>query len=169
MLTWAGDNLVDKKKILEVLLQQLEDTRRDLMSSALEAKDAATNEESKAENKYDTRGLEASYLAGAQAKRGSELTQVILQLSKLELRTFTSSDSVQISAAVTMEVDGEGVKHFFILPFAGGNKVSVDGPEILIITPQSPLGRNMLGKKIGDVFELRTQAKITEYEVIEIF
>ena len=47
--------------------------------------EAATNEESKAENKYDTRGLEASYMAQAQSLRVSELKKDHYNLLRMAL------------------------------------------------------------------------------------
>lgn len=159
---------MDKRVILKTLVEQLEQTRSSLIHSAKEAKDAATNEESKAENKYDTRGLEASYLAGAAAKRAADLVEVIQQLSKLEPREFKEGESAQVTALVSVEINGEEIKHFFILPFAGGSQVQVSGEEVFVITPNSPIAKLMLGKKSQDYFEFRTQSKISEYEITSI-
>ena len=46
---------MNKADVLERFVQQLESRLAILVSSAMDAKDAATNEESKPENKYDTR------------------------------------------------------------------------------------------------------------------
>ena len=39
---------------------------------------------------------------------------------------------------------------YFIGPRAGGTEVMHDRKEILVITPQSPLGEQLMGKKPGD-------------------
>ena len=39
---------------------------------------------------------------------------------------------------------------YFLGPRAGGTEVIHDRKEILVITPQSPLGEQLLGKKAGD-------------------
>ena len=51
------------------LIKQINDELEVIKKSAEIAHDDATHEESRAENKYDTRGLESSYLAGAQMER----------------------------------------------------------------------------------------------------
>ena len=66
---------MDKRKIIEAIRRQLEKDLNVLKEAALIAYEAATNEESKPENEYDTRALEASYIAGAQAKRAGELEE----------------------------------------------------------------------------------------------
>ena len=54
------------KKITDKLIGELEVYFR----AAEYARDEATHEQNKAENKYDTRGLEASYLARGQSNVG---------------------------------------------------------------------------------------------------
>ena len=48
----------------------------------------ATHEQSKAENKYDTRGLETSYLAHRQARQMMEMEAAITALKNMDIRTF---------------------------------------------------------------------------------
>ena len=43
---------------------------------------------------------------------------------------------------------------YFIGPKAGGTEVKHEGREILVITPQSPLGERLRGKKSGDRLQL---------------
>ena len=50
-----------------------------------------------------------------------------------------------------MELEHGGENSFyFIGPRAGGTEVVHDKKEILVITPQSPLGEQLMGKKTGD-------------------
>ena len=62
-----------------------------LTQAALSTHAEATDEENKAEDKYDTRGLEASYLAIGQSKAAEEATQPVVQFSALTERAFPSS------------------------------------------------------------------------------
>ena len=61
--------VLDKAKLVETILKSLEKDLEVLREAEKSTREAATHEESKPENEYDTRGLEASYLAGAQSKR----------------------------------------------------------------------------------------------------
>jgi transcription elongation GreA/GreB family factor len=45
---------------------------------------------------------------------------------------------------------------YFLVPQGGGLVTSVDGRPVQVITPQSPLGERMLGKKVGDSFTVET-------------
>jgi hypothetical protein len=121
------------RKILEAELDVL-------LKSAAAARDAATHAEAKPENKYDTRGLEASYLAGAQAERAAELQRDLQVLASLPLRTFGSDDKVAATALVAVERNGQPV-HYFVMPVGGGARLTSPLGPVTVITPQSPLGR----------------------------
>lgn len=156
-----------KKRLRDALLVQLEETLKSLIISAEAAKDAATNTESKAESKWDTFGLESSYLAGAQAKRAETMRQTILLLQKFDFPEDEKLSHVQVRAIVRVDVDGEE-KSFFILPFAGGNRLELGGQEYVVLTLDSPLGREMNERSVGDGFEFRQQGKLQEYEIVAI-
>ena len=59
---------MDKKRLLEEIIARLRADAAKMKAAALATHEEATHEDNKAESKYDTRGLEASYLAEAQAR-----------------------------------------------------------------------------------------------------
>ncbi len=150
----------DKKEIFALIQEKLKENLEVLVQSAFEAKEASTNEESKAENKYDTRGLEAGYLASGQSKRAGKLQEQIYQLSKLELGKI---ESISVGSLVTVLVNDQNKAHFFILP-AGGVELIYKEKKIQTITLESPLGQNLYGQNVGWDFELKGR----EYEVLEV-
>ena len=133
------------KRITEKLVAELEVYFRAAQASRTEA----THESSKAENKYDTRGLEASYLARGQSKQAAELEAAIAEFEKLGARKFAAGDGIAVGALVELEHGGES-SIYFVGPRAGGTEVLHDRKEILVITPPSPLGEQLMGKKAGD-------------------
>ena len=118
----------------------------------------ATHEQNKAENKYDTRGLEASYLARGQSRQAAETEKDIQQFEKLAVRDFGPSDPIDVGAVVELE-NKEGRNVYFIGPRAGGTEVEYEGTEITVITPQSPLGQQLMGKKAGGKVQLRADVR----------
>ncbi|MGO9528944.1 MAG: GreA/GreB family elongation factor [Verrucomicrobiia bacterium] len=42
------------------------------------------------------------------------------------------------------------------------------GSEILVITTESPLGQQLIGKKAGDRFKLQTRGPSQEFRVISV-
>jgi transcription elongation GreA/GreB family factor len=133
------------KKITGKLAGELEVYFRAAQFSRAEA----THESNKAENKYDTRGLEASYLARGQSKQAAELEAAIAEFEKLGVRKFAPGEAIGVGALVELEHAGEKTI-YFLGPRAGGTEIIHDQKEILVITPQSPLGEQLVGKKAGD-------------------
>lgn len=156
-----------KQSILSKLLESIENEMQVMISAALVAREAATHEESKAEDKYDTRGLEASYLAGAQAKRAAELQRILHSLENLELKKFSPKSPIDLTALIELEINAKK-STFFLVPKGGGIQLQVEEKNIQIITPDSRLGKELLGKVRGDAFELEVANKTNEYEIKSI-
>lgn len=146
-----------KRDLVALLLGKLEEELANMRRAARDAREAATHEEAKPENDKDTRALEASYLAGAQAARVREIEGAIKAIGSMELLDL-SGKPVQASAVVTLEDDDEAQSIFFFAPFAGGTMLtgisSIEG-DVQVVTPQSPLGKALLGREKGEVVEVR--------------
>src|SRR3954451_18662213 len=94
----------------------------------------ATHESSRAESKYDTRGLEAAYLAGGQARQAREIMDAMKLYSSLPTRDFAPDDLIDLTAVVKLEIDG-APNFYFIGPKSGGVEVNFNREEITVITP----------------------------------
>ncbi|MCB0392603.1 MAG: GreA/GreB family elongation factor, partial [Bdellovibrionales bacterium] len=57
---------------------------------------------------------------------------------------------------------------FFMLPVASGEKIKINEREIFVVTPSSPIGQRLKGKKVGDYFDLPVGKITHEYEIISI-
>jgi transcription elongation GreA/GreB family factor len=137
------------QKIIETLQSELETYVRAAKFSHAEA----TAEENRAENKYDTRGLEASYLAAGQANKIVELEESIAAFDALRGRKFNEAEGIDVGALIKISLDSERA-HFFIGPSAGGTEIEIGETEVLVITPQSPLGSQLKGRRENERFNL---------------
>lgn len=130
-------------------------------------REAATHEESKPENQYDTRALEASYLAGAQSKRIIEMEDLLTVYKHMQVKSFGPNDPIANSALVEVEFKGR-TSYLFVMPKGGGVNVTFEGLKIQVITPSSPLGSSLLGLKVGDVALVENGTQVLEYEILSI-
>jgi hypothetical protein len=135
-----------------------------LAQAALASHADATDGENKAENKYDTRGLEASYLAHGQSKAAEEAADALTQFQAMPLRDFGPGEAIALGALVRLD-DGSG---YFIGPRAGGTEVEFEGGTLLVITPSSPLGRQLLGSRQGDTVQLALGSRRTTVKVASV-
>jgi hypothetical protein len=83
---------MNKAIIIQHIVDKLTADLSLYFKAASAARDEATHEQSKAENKYDTRGLEASYLARGQARQVAELEASIQQVRMMTQRAFSAND-----------------------------------------------------------------------------
>lgn len=141
-----------KAALLDQIRAELRTRLARLAKAALEAHAAATDPGSKAEGKYDTRSLEASYLAAGQARQVEELAEAVRVLDSLMLPEFGIDDPIDAGALVEVELAGE-TAHFLLVPTAGGVGVTHDGREITLLTPASSLYQKLLGLRIGDMLD----------------
>ncbi len=144
---------MDKALLRQALLDRLNIELDTLTRAALMAREEATSEESKAESKYDTRSQEAAYLAEGQARIAADLQETIALYQALPLPAFATGDAIDVGAVVSLETRGK-TSHYFLGPKNGGLEIEFEGKTILVVTPQSPLGRQLPGRRVGDSVQL---------------
>jgi len=170
---------MNKRLALKQILVALQRDLDGLQTAVKLAHESATHSESVAENKYDTRGLEASYLAHGQAKRAAEIEACLRAFEAITPASLSLvSSMVAISSLVKLEDQDGVVRWVWLGSDAGGVKFEFEGNEITIITPQSPLGAALMGRAVGDAFDLNPKGtssgrlqsnRAMKYEIIELY
>ncbi len=116
----------------------------------------------KSDGKYDTRAVEASYLAGANEKRVRELEAEVSILKEFKLK---DSSKVELGAIVKTEKPN---KNYFILNVGAGKTIEFENESYQILSTLSPLGSQILGFEIG-ISEVMIREKEVEISIIEIY
>lgn len=159
---------MNKARLQQLILAKLQADWQVAQSALQTAHEAATHEENIAENKYDTLGLEAGYLAAGQARRLREIEQALAVYRDLVLRPFDPALGIQLTALVTLALEDGSQRRLFLGPDAAGLKVQEGGLEILLISPRSPLGQSLLGRDVGDLVETLVGQQRQTFEVLEV-
>ena len=160
--------MIDKEKIRQAILTHLGADYDNAVQAANSAHEAATNEESKAENKYDTRGVEASYLAQGQSRRVAELEVEIAAYEGLQLPLFEENSKIRLTAFVTLLNSDDTNRCVFVGPGGGGLVLTLSAGECTVVTPMAPLGRALIGKLVGDEIVIKAGEHTTNYEILSI-
>ncbi len=144
---------MDKSALIESVISQLQSELALQTEAALGSKDEATNEESRAEDKYDMRSQSAAYLAAGQARIASEIAEAIAAWRTLVPRVLGPGDEIASGALVTLE-SKSGRTHYLMGPQSGGLEAR-DGRNVAtVVTAFSPLGRQLLGRRAGDTVKI---------------
>ena len=158
---------MDKVLLRTAIIARLTTELDTLTRAALMARDEATSEQSKAENKYDTRGQEAAYLAEGQARLALELQETIAVYQSLPLTDFSATDAVAVGAVITLAARGKS-SAYFLGPRSGGLELDVAGRSLIVVTPQSPLGRQLPGRRVGDTVQLPGRGGPVPHQIASI-
>jgi transcription elongation GreA/GreB family factor len=157
-----------KTQLLELITATLTRNLDIAQRAAQTAYETATHEENVAENKYDTLGLEASYLATGQARRTEEIRQALLKYQGLVVRDYDAAVGIQVGALIDLENDRGDRQRVFLGPDAAGLTLTLDGAVVTVITPHAPLGMALLGKFQGDEVSLRIGNSLQHSEILGI-
>jgi len=159
--------MLDKHTILALIIHQLEADISIAQQAVKTACDTATHKDCLGSSKYETMGTEASYLAHGQGLRLLEIKHALAYFKQLKLPEPTSS--IALCSLLTLNDEQGQQQHLWIAGDAGGLEIRHHKKIITVITPQSPLGRALLGKEQGDEITLRIAGKQRCYEISDIY
>ena len=159
--------MISKVAIVRRIVEQLTEEVALLADASRTMHADASDEQNKAEDQYDTRGLETAYLASSQARLATETEEALALYQSLELQKFSSNTPIDLTALVELDCEGERAI-YFLGPKGGGLAIRHKREEILVITPTSPLGEQLLGKKVGECVKLQTRGPGQEFRVISV-
>jgi transcription elongation GreA/GreB family factor len=121
----------------------------------------------------ELREIQGEVLAG-KAKEGSgervhEIERLLTMYRFLPVREFDENDVACPAALVELKLEPKGTRAwYFIAPQGGGLITSVDGEPVQVVTPQSLMGDALLGKRVGDQFELEVRGSVRSYRLLAI-
>lgn len=140
---------LDRARAIDAVVDALRETLRVIEASAAVARDEATHADTRQEGKYDTRAIEAGYLAGAQARRAADAASALRRIDALPRRE--RDDGVVAGPCLVVLVSAAGERrHYLLAPCGGGLTARVGAITVRVITPSSPLGQALLGTEVDD-------------------
>jgi transcription elongation GreA/GreB family factor len=159
---------MDKFWLQQQVLQRLSEDLLQAEQAVREAHETATHEENIAENKYDTLGLEAAYLAIGQARRAEAIRQALAHWRQFRPLPYDASKGIQLGALVCL-VDADDQQQQLFLGPNGGSMQLVSGAQLVqVISSDAPLGRAMLGKCEGDEVSIQVAPNRQQFEVLRV-
>ena len=156
------DKFVLQQQVLEGLAEDLLHAEQ----AARAAHETATHEENIAENKYDTLGLEAAYLATGQARRAEAIRQAIANWRQFRPGSYDAARGIQLGALVCLVDSSDQRRHLFLGPDGGSMTLMSDAQLVQVLSSEAPLAKAMLGKCEGDEVSIQVAAVRRRFEVL---
>ncbi len=158
-------NKISKKNLIASLKANVQSELTKAKQAFESSQSLATSSEMKSEGKYDTRSIEAGYIAGAQQKRVSELE---LELGLLdEINIDHPPKTVSVGSLVEIELNGH--RRFYFISSTGGGTILKEGEQaVMVISAFSPLGSEVIGLGVDDDFEVESNGEVRSYIVKSI-
>ena len=140
-----------KEKLKKQVISKLNEDLNSLKKAAAETRSVSSDDENKQEGKYDTRSIEASYLAEAQADQATQIEESIFKLKNLILPE--EPDTVILGSIAILTDTEDHDLQFFLLPAGGGISLKYENQPLMVITPESPIGEKIIAKALLDNIE----------------
>lgn len=153
-----------KATLKAALLAQLEQDLATARKAHKAAVEGATHAEARPENDKDTRGLEQSYLARGVAVRTAELEAATAAIAGWHVRDFASDAAIALGALVSVEEDDRTLR-FLLAAYGGG--VMLPG-DISVVTPTSPIGRALLGRRVDEDLEVDIGGSVRTFSIVAL-
>jgi transcription elongation GreA/GreB family factor len=85
----------------------------------------------------------------------------------LTVKNFAADEPIDVTALVELDTDDTRCI-YFIGPRNGGLELKMGRKEVTVITPQSPLGRNIMGKKAGQRWTTKLGGSSVKYHIVSV-
>lgn len=143
------------------LVTQLVEKLKALLAHSAQSAEA-TREEAK------TGAARAVNLAKATAQRAHVARAALEALENFRAKPLLRGQPIGMGALVELQSDTSG-KTLFLAPAGAGEELTGPGGDgfFHVVTPISPIGRALLGRRVGDVVETTVDGELTEWTITE--
>ncbi len=158
---------MDKAYLVEQLAAQLRETARTARTAMVAANTEAREGATPAERREDSRvAQENSGLARGHRARLDRANAELAELERFRPQSFGLHAAVAVGAIVEVEDGAEG-RTLFVAPVGAGIELTGPGGDgfLSVVTPSSPIGRAVLGRRVGDVVEVVVNGDASEWTV----
>lgn len=144
-----------KLQLLERLREDVAHGLRLAQTAASDAAREATHEEAKAEDKYDTRALELTYLAAGQNERIEGLRKTLQVLHFWQ--PPREAPPLAAPGSLVQAEDDAGPQWYWLVPASASGRYAVGDTEVQVVSTTAPLGEALLGAAVDDDVRVGTR------------
>ena len=160
--------MIDKRRLVEQLCTRLRASALAAEKAGELAAEEARNGATPAEKREDARVLlENAGLARGQVQRAERARADLSALDSFRPQPLAPTAAIALGAVVEVEDEEQGGRTFFLAPAGAGEELSgPDGDGFLsVVTPASPVGKAVLGRKKGETVEVTVKGEVREWTI----
>lgn len=160
---------MDKKVLIEKVVEKLQKEVTELEESMMSMKQAAIEAPGAMQSHSDTTKFQMNALKNDVEKQFSTKNRELEILEKFEIMPIPSSKEIQNGSVVKIK-DGEKEINYLFLE--GGSGIQVEdeqGNNIVVVGENSPMGKVLVGKKIGDEVITQFGSKERKINIVDIW
>lgn len=155
------------KKMVDGLRRTLEQTKKvekDYQSTANDHKGAMGS-------RYDTFKQEAQFMVTACQRRIHDASESLAFAEMLlaQISSHESDKRISTGSIVTLATQSGEVEMYVLADSGGGMELMYEGKEVMVITPYSPMGKQLVGHEAGEKVRVQIGNRETNYQVVEVF
>jgi transcription elongation GreA/GreB family factor len=158
---------MDKKFLVEQLSERLRQASAVARKASQVAADVAREGATPAEKREDARtALEFGGLAKGQKERADRMAAELSTLATFHPQRLSVRMPITLGAIVEVEDESLG-RTFFLAPVGAGIELTGPGGDgfLSVVTPISPIGKAVIGRKVGDTVDVVIQDEPREWTI----
>ena len=168
--TWRHyPGAMDKRFLIDQLSDKLRESAQVARKAGQDAADEARDGATAAEKRENARvAQEYAGLARGQVARASRTLAELSTLETFRPGPLGKGAPIALGAIVEVEEDGEGIgRTFFLAPVGAGVELTGPGGDgfLSVVTPQSPVGKAVLGRRVGETIEVTVQGEPRDWTI----
>ncbi len=160
---------MDKSALIEKVVEKLQKEVAELEANVASIHEAAVDAPNAMQSHSDTTKFQMNALKDDIEKQLSAKNKELEILERFEIAPVPSSKEVGSGSVIKIR-DGERELNYFFLE--GGSGIQIEdesGSPIIVVGENSPMGKILAGKKVGDNIVAKFGSKERSIDIIEIW
>ncbi len=167
--------------IKRFFVEELKGVYRQRIAGAARAEASAADEadhlrgESTGRGDTKTAAMEGRMASGHRRRRKQALAEMerLLDFAEKGIARFAPTSRIDVGALVDVRIEdeaGEEERTLFFLPVGAGVELKGPGGDgfVVVVTPRSPVGKSLMGSRVGDAFEIGVDGRDREWTVFDL-
>lgn len=165
---------IDKSHFVHELRRHFETQLGNARKQSHDALEAAANIATENEKREDSRTmLEFGSLSTGQrlrAQRARDELELLNHFMKQGLANYNRKSPIGLGALVDVRTNEDEERTFFLLPVGAGTELTGPGGDgfVQVITPQSPVGKQLLGRRVGESVDVTIRDDTYEWTLVDV-